>query len=437
MGPINIIDEVATSFIFQINGVFLNNMYWTMLKTCPGAVRVQRTVRVWVWKDKWGKKQSWKLKREMMYGRCEAVSGQVRFLSACHGGRIGWEGMTFVVDCQEKWCWWDMLMFCWLCWTGGWVGWGVITFVVDCHKNDVGETCWCFVDCLGMGGDDVRCWLPRNMMLVRHDDVLLIVLEWGMGWSGGDDVRCWLPQKMMLVRHNDVLLIVLEWGPGWVGWVGDDVRCWLPQKMLVMHDDVLLIVLEWGMGWLGGDHIRCWLPQKWCWWDIMMFCWLSWNGGWGGWVGWGMMTFVVDCQEKWCWWDMLMFCWLCWTGGWVGWGVMTFVVDCHKKWCWWDIMVFCWLSWNGGWGGWVGWEMMTFVVDCHETWCWWDMMMFCWLCWTGGWIGCGVMTFVVDCHIATKKNVGETWCFVDCLGMRAGMDGLGGGWRSLVRLCKL
>ena len=28
---------------------------------------------------------------------------------------------------------------------------------------------------MGWGGD------PREMMLVRHDDVLLIVLEWGVG----------------------------------------------------------------------------------------------------------------------------------------------------------------------------------------------------------------------------------------------------------------
>ena len=74
-----------------------------------------------------------------------------------------------------------------------------------------------------------------------------------------------------------------------------DVRGWLPRKMmLVRHNDVLLIVLAWGGG-VGGV------------------------GGWGGGGG-GVMTFVVDCHDRWCWWDIMMFCWLSWhgVGGWGG-----------------------------------------------------------------------------------------------------------------------
>ena len=50
-------------------------------------------------------------------------------------------------------------------------------------------------------------------------------------------VRCWLPRQMMLVRNNDVLLIVLAWGGG-----GDIfVRCGLQTDWIFFGTDVCVL----------------------------------------------------------------------------------------------------------------------------------------------------------------------------------------------------
>ena len=46
----------------------------------------------------------------------------------------------------------------------------------------------------------VRCWLPRQMMLVRNNDVLFIVLAWGGGGVGGGYFR-----SLLIANRQDVL----------------------------------------------------------------------------------------------------------------------------------------------------------------------------------------------------------------------------------------
>ena len=90
-------------------------------------------------------------------------------------------------------------------------------------------------------------------------------------------VRCWLPRQMMLVRNNDVLLIVLAWGGG--GWGGDIfVRCGLQTDWIFFGTDVCCNKLQPKLMFFGG----------WC---------TLWQGGVGG--G-GIFSFVVDCKQTGC-----------------------------------------------------------------------------------------------------------------------------------------
>ena len=146
-----------------------------------------------------------------------------------------------------------------------------------------------------------------------------------------------------------------------------------------------------------------------------------------------LLTFVVDCHDRWCWWDIMMFCWLPWHGGWGG--LMTFVVDCHDRWCWWDIMMFCWLSWHGVGevGGsmtfvdnslllnanlindvrcWMqtnlmffGVQIITFVVECKQNLMFFGVQIITFVCWMQTnlmFFGVQIITFVVECK--------QTWC---------------------------
>ena len=88
----------------------------------------------------------------------------------------------------------------------------------------------------------VRCWLPRQMMLVRNNSVLLIVLAWGGGGWGG--IFSFVVDCKQTGFSSVQMCVVTNYNQSWCSSV-DDSHCDRGGF--------------WGGGWGGDIFVRCWL----------------------------------------------------------------------------------------------------------------------------------------------------------------------------------
>ena len=106
-------------------------------------------------------------------------------------------------------------------WGGGvgWGGWWRSLLIESAMKDDVRETWWCYVDCLGMGGTDVLVDGKRRWC--SWVDVLKFQGEWG-----GNNVSCWWQTKMMFLGgwctfFKGVMMFVVDGKRRWCSWADD------------------------------------------------------------------------------------------------------------------------------------------------------------------------------------------------------------------------